>query len=263
MENLITFDNVTLDIGDKTLLSGIDWKIDRGEKWILFGRNGSGKSLLLQILTGYLWPSSGTVTRFGRAEGLDLREMRKHVGYLATFLKNRVEPGTTVSDTVLGGKFASIGLFDRTTAADRKRASELMELTGCAELASRTFGTLSDGEKERTLIARSLMPLPELLVLDEPCAGLDIRGREEFLATLAGITNKMPEMAVVLVTHHADEISPEFGKVLMLKKGKVFRKGTTDECIDSEAVSSALDFPVEIVRRDGRFWSLPGADAPP
>lgn len=258
MDTLVKFENVSLIKDGSTLLSGIDWQIRAGERWILFGHNGSGKSLLLQLLTGYLWQSEGTIARFGVTEGLDLRELRKRIGYLGSFVKNRVNPSATVREVTLGGKFASIGLFEDPDEATTARAEELMKLCGCDSLAKRTFGTLSDGEKERALIARSLMPEPELFVLDEPCAGLDIRGREEFLATIEGIAFRYPKLAVVFVTHHADEISPAFGKVLMLRKGGVFRSGTVESLVNSATVSEALDYPVEIEKRGGRYWSRAG-----
>jgi iron complex transport system ATP-binding protein len=237
------------------LLDHIDWTIGEGERWILYGHNGSGKSLTLQIIEGYLWPSSGSVSWFGNPAGTyDTREIRKLTGYFGQAVKNLIKPDADVMRLIIGGKFATVGLYDDYTPADKKRAEELISLTGCTGLEERTYSTLSDGEKVRVLIARSLMPSPKLLVLDEPCAGLDIAGREMLLKVLSDIGASHPDMSILFVTHHVEEIIPEFTKILILKKGHVFRRGSTGEILSGEVLSEALGIPLELGKENNRYW---------
>lgn len=254
--SLIEFSDVSLVRDGKELLRSVDWTIKRGERWILFGKNGSGKTLILQLLSGYLHASSGSVARFGFEYGADLRELRKRIGFVGDFVKKSISPWLKVEDVILGGKFASIGLFNRVDKEDRKRADKLMKMLSCEQLQDRKMEFLSAGERERVLIARSLMPIPDILVLDEPCAGLDISAREHFLKNLAEIESQHPDMAIVFVTHRPDEILPLFNKILMIKDGGVFASGNLHELFESETVSKAMDVKIEIKREFGRFWAM-------
>ncbi|OHD56242.1 MAG: hypothetical protein A2Y33_00280 [Spirochaetes bacterium GWF1_51_8] len=252
---MIELSNISLIRDGKTLLHKIDWTIGEGERWVLFGHNGSGKSLTLQIVEGYLWPSSGRVTWFGTpAGGIDTREMRKLTGYFGQGVKSLIHPEQKVRELVVGGKFATVGLYDKPSKSDSARAEELTVMTGCAELGHRDYGTLSDGEKSRVLIARALMPSPKLLVLDEPCAGLDIAGREMLLETLREIAAAHPEMSIVFVTHHVEEILPEFSRIIILKKGRVLKKGSAAEILTGETLSEALGIPLALGKDKQRFW---------
>jgi iron complex transport system ATP-binding protein len=252
---MIELRDVTLVRDGNTLLHHIDWTIGGGERWILYGHNGSGKSLTLQIIEGYLWPSSGHVNWFGTPAGsIDTREMRKLTGYFGQAVKNLIRANADVMSLIIGGKFATVGLFDDYSPEDKRRAEELIALTGCTGLEERTYSTLSDGEKARALIARSLMPSPKLLVLDEPCAGLDIAGREMLLKVLSDVGASHPGMSILFVTHHVEEIIPDFTKIIILKKGRVFRRGSTHEILSADVLSEALGIHLELGNENNRYW---------
>ncbi|HEY8449824.1 MAG TPA: ABC transporter ATP-binding protein, partial [Bacillota bacterium] len=204
--DLIRLDRITVRQNGKTLLKELSWRVRRGEHWAVLGRNGSGKTTLLNVINGYLWPTagSGPVEVLGERFGAcDLPELRRRIGWVSSALHEGLERWHRVRRVVLSGKFAALGWVREATAVDEQRAERLLEQLGCADLADRPYGSLSQGEQQRVLIARALMAEPQLLLLDEPCAGLDFVAREQVLRAIEAMIGDCSGPAVVLVTHHA------------------------------------------------------------
>ncbi|HRX15946.1 MAG TPA: ATP-binding cassette domain-containing protein [Spirochaetota bacterium] len=238
------------------VLKNINWTVNQNERWILFGANGSGKSMLLQIITGYRRNSHGSIDRFGEGEtGTDIRQVRKKIGYVASGLRSMVFPNETIIDLVISGHFATIGLYDTPHNEIREKAEELLVHTGLMDRKNDLFSHLSDGEKQKIMMARALINSPELLILDEPASALDIAAREDLLITL----HKMLEGhkgALIYVTHHIEEITPLFSHCLMLKKGGVFKIGSIDDTINGNVLSSLFGIPLSVTKNNGRFVPL-------
>jgi len=242
---------------DRAILSGVDWTIEAGQRWILLGPNGAGKTTLLRIATGSLFPSDGRATLLGRRLGaVDVREMRARIGVAGAAIDALVVPGRTPLELVVTGARGALDpWWDTYPDVEWARARELVEQLGCGPLAERTYGTLSSGERQRTLIARALMPDPDLLVLDEPYAGLDIGGREDLIAALADLAAGGRPTAMVLVVHHLEEIPAGFGHALLLADGRVVAAGTIDDVVASKPMSAAYRRDLVIERRGDRWTS--------
>ncbi len=239
------------------ILSQIDWTLGRGEHWAILGPNGAGKTTLLRIACGYLWPNAGgQVFRLGR-ELLDLRQLRKSIGWVTIELASRVPAGEQVLRTVVSGRFGQIGLWypphQEPTGLQWDQAAACLEQLGCGQLSGRRFGTLSQGETQKVLIARAMMALPLVILLDEPCAGLDPGARERLLSSLAGLL-ETDGPGLVYVTHHIEEILPAIGSVLLLKEGRVLRAGPTDQVLGEPNIEQLYDMPVRLIRHAGRVW---------
>jgi iron complex transport system ATP-binding protein len=238
---------------DKQVLNNINWQVRPNEHWCLLGLNGSGKTTLLNMINGYIWPTSGQISVLGKKFGeYDLRELRKSIGWVSTSLQQKLYGSEKALSIVLSGKFATIGLYDQTNEEDRDKALSLLTNLGCAYLVDRTYDTMSQGERQRVLIARALMAEPKLLILDEPCTGLDVFAREQLLSMIHKVAANGP--TIIYVTHHVEEILPCFSHTMLIKQGEVFAAGDTKEVLTSERMSRFFDVPVEIERRDGRNW---------
>ncbi|MBD2869508.1 ABC transporter ATP-binding protein [Paenibacillus arenilitoris] len=252
---IIDIRNVSWDRGDKSILRGVNWTVREGEHWCLLGLNGSGKTTLLNMINGYIWPTEGSMSVLGRTFGeFDLRELRKNIGWVSTSLQQKLYGSETAFKIVLSGKFATIGLYDRTEPEDEDKAEELMRSIGCARLMDRAYDTLSQGERQRVLIARALMASPKLLILDEPCTGLDVFAREQLLQMIASVAGQENAPTIVYVTHHVEEILPCFTKTLLIKDGRVFAAKETSGVLTSGTMSEFFGVPVEIDRHAGRSW---------
>ncbi|GLX69141.1 ABC transporter ATP-binding protein [Paenibacillus glycanilyticus] len=250
---IIDIQQASWERGDKHVLRDINWQVRPNEHWCLLGLNGSGKTTLLNMINGYIWPTSGQISVLGNKFGeYDLRELRKSIGWVSTSLQQKLYGSETATRIVLSGKFATIGLYDHTDEEDLEQALKLLTDLGCAYLAERTYDTMSQGEKQRVLIARALMAKPKLLILDEPCTGLDIFAREQLLSMVQKVATDGP--TIIYVTHHVEEILPCFNQTLLIKQGEVFAAGQTNEVLTTERMSRFFDVPVEIERRDGRNW---------
>ena len=183
---MININNVSVKRAEKEILKSVSWSVEKGEHWCLLGLNGSGKTTLLNIINGYIWPTKGEVEVLSRKFGeTNLSELRKEIGWVSSSLQQRFRDDDTVVEMILSGKFASIGLYEQVEQKDMNQAIELMKLLNCEDLQNQAYGTLSQGERQRVLIARALMASPKLLILDEPCTGLDIMAREQLLQLIA------------------------------------------------------------------------------
>ena len=239
-----------------TILDGIDWTVGDGERWIVLGANGSGKTSLVRIASLYLHPSSGTVEVLGARLGrVDVRQHRRRVGVVSASFADLLRPGLTASDVVMTAKYAALEPWWHTyDDADRARAVELLDRFGCAALADHPFTTLSSGERQRVQLARTLMTDPGLLLLDEPTAGLDLGGREDLVQRLATLARDPNTPATILVTHHVDEIPAGYDHVLMLRGGRVLAGGPIDDVLTSASLSECFGIVVTLERR-GERWS--------
>lgn len=250
---LLDLRNLRINRGSTTILAGLDWTVRRGEHWVILGPNGAGKSSLLAALTGYLTPSGGEIEVLGREFGrTDWRELREHIGLVGAGLPRLIEPDTTAFATVLGGHRAMLNPWGRFPAVAHRRARRLLAQVGLTAAADRLWGQLSEGERQRTLLARAQMAHPRLLILDEPCSGLDPVARELFLQSLTQLARDARGPGLVLVTHHVEEIVPGFTHVLLLRGGHVVGAGPLATTLTSARLSEAFGTPVRLSRRGGR-----------
>ncbi|MCR2803159.1 ABC transporter ATP-binding protein [Paenibacillus soyae] len=252
---VIDISHVSWERENDSILNDVSWRVENGEHWCLLGLNGSGKTTLLNMINGYIWPTKGKISVLGHAFGeYDLRELRKSIGWVSTSLQQRLYGSETAFQIVLSGKYSTIGVYDRMEDADRERARQLLCSLGCESLADRAYHTLSQGERQRVLIGRALMSSPKLLILDEPCTGLDVFARESLLSMVEALANEEQAPTMVYVTHHIEEIMPCFKHTLLLKDGAVFAADATEKLMDAERLSAFFDVPVHIESRGGRHW---------
>jgi iron complex transport system ATP-binding protein len=241
--------------GETMLLDGVDWTVELDERWVVLGPNGAGKTTLLRLAAAELHPTVGTVDVLGERLGrVDVFELRTRIGLSSAALGLRVPGDEIVRDVVISAGYAVLGRWrERYDPLDAERADELLGALGLRGLAGRPFGTLSEGERKRALIARALMTDPELLLLDEPAAGLDLGGREDLVARLSTLANDPDAPASVLVTHHVEEIPPGYSHCLLLRGGRVVAAGLLDDVLTDEYLSSTFGLPLAVQRRRGRY----------
>lgn len=240
---------------DIVILEGIDWRVERGEHWVVLGANGSGKTSLLATMTGYMALTDGSISVLGETYGrTDWRELRKRVGIVSSAIQQMMPGHEPALRTVMSGRRAMIGLWgDGEDAAEQARAMDILRMVEAEGLRDRPWLYLSQGERQRVLIGRALMARPELLILDEPCAGLDPVAREQFVGFLDRLARDAESPAMVLVTHHVEEIMPCFTNVLVLKRGRVLASGKREQVMTSEILSEAFDARVTLARNEGRY----------
>jgi iron complex transport system ATP-binding protein len=241
--------------GDTTLLDGVNWSVELDERWVILGPNGAGKTTLLRLAAAELHPTEGWVHILGHQLGrVDVFELRTRIGLSSAALGLRVPPEETVRDVVVSAGYAVIGRWrEQYDPQDAARADELLGGLGLRGKACRSYGTLSEGERKRALIARALMTDPELLLLDEPAAGLDLGGREDLVARLSGLAKDPDAPASVLVTHHVEEIPPGYSHGLLLREGRVVAAGLLDDVLTEENLSVTFGLPLAVQRRRGRY----------
>ena len=256
MTDVLDLQAVTIRRGTTTILDEVTWTVRDGERWVVLGRNGAGKTTLLQVASGRMHPTTGTADLLGSRLGrVDVFELRPRIGLSSASLADRIPAGETVRDVVLTAAYGVTGRWrEDYESLDESRASDLLRAFGVEHLTDRYFGTLSEGERKRVQIARSLMTDPELLLLDEPAAGLDLGGREELVGALAELAADHRSPVLVLVTHHVEEIPPGFTHLLLLRQGKVFAAGPVDEVLTAQTLSGAFDLDLVVDKVDGR-WS--------
>ena len=244
-----------LERGDTHILNGLNWRIEAGEHWAVLGPNGSGKTSLLAALTGYKSPTSGEIHILGNTFGEDdWFLLRKQIGLVSSALDKLMAHNEPVLETIVSGKYAMIDLWHEPNSGDKRAARAILKRIECSHLTNRPWAQLSQGERQRTLIGRALMSKPKLLMLDEPCAGLDPVAREHFLQFLNRLGGQRNSPTIVLITHHVEEIVPVFTHALLLRKGKDAAQGSLKKILTSKFMSDAFECPVKLRRRNGRYW---------
>jgi iron complex transport system ATP-binding protein len=255
--NWINIKNVRFVRNRRLILDDISWEINPREHWVLLGANGSGKTTLLQILAGYLWPTSGEITVLGERFGeIDLRVLRRRIGWVGSFLQAQVPPSQKPLEFIVSGKYASIGIFEKPEPRDFEDAARLAERLDCGKILELPYAVLSHGEKQRLLIARALIHNPRLLILDEPCSGLDLVSREQLLSTLENLGRSPDGPTMILVTHYLEEIMPVFSHVFLLKSGHCAAKGEKEQILRRDLLTQAFDIPIDAGSDNGRYWSI-------
>ncbi|MYM18969.1 ATP-binding cassette domain-containing protein [Brevibacterium sp. 5221] len=255
MSDVLKLEGVSVRRGDNRLLDGLSVKIEEGQHWAVLGPNGAGKTTFLEIAAGRLFPTQGEVEILGERLGrVDVFELRPRIGYASASLARHIPTGETVADAVVTAAYGVLGRWtEEYDELDVERAHDLLSAFGVDELAERRFGSLSEGEKKRVQIARSLMTDPELLLLDEPASGLDLGGREELLAALTEILSDRHAPATIMVTHHVEEIPAGTTHLLLIKRGRAVAAGTLEEALTQENLSEAFGMPISLAQSDGRY----------
>ena len=255
MPAVLEFADVTVRRGAAVLLDRINWRVDEGDRWVVLGPNGAGKTTLLQIASAQIHPSEGVAGILGEVLGtVDVFELRPRIGLTSAALAERLPRDERVHDVVVSASYGVVGRWrEAYDDLDHERADELLVEVGAQHLADRTFGTLSEGERKRVQIARAQMTDPELLLLDEPGAGLDLGGREDLVSTLSVLADDDLSPATVLVSHHVEEIPPNFTHALLLREGGVVAAGPIAEVVTEANLSTAFGMPLALDRVGGRF----------
>jgi len=254
MTKLFSINTLSIRRGDVRVLDRINWTMKHGEHWVILGANGSGKTSLLKALTGYMPPTDGSIVLLGEEFGeSDWRELRRHVGVVSASISHLCHDEDLAMEIVAGGKHAMIGYWGKITAAERKRALRLLKLLGISYASDRRWEVLSQGERQRVLIARALMADPAILILDEPCSGLDPVAREHFLRDLGKLAGQASAPGLVLVTHHVEEILPEFTHLLALRNGQVHYGGPLNDGLTTKTMSAIFHAQLTVRRQAGRY----------
>ncbi len=258
LPSVISLEHVSMRRGGATIIDDISWQVAPRAHTAIIGANGSGKTSLLKLVTAYEWATGGAVEVLGcRLGHVNVFDLRKRIGWATGHLAVRIPRGQTAFDVALSGLEASIGIYREIDEKGRRHAREALHAVRAGHLENRTFETMSQGERQRTLIARALAPRPELLILDEPCAGLDPAARDLLLNDLAALAGAPNAPTILMVVHHVEEIAPWFVNVLVLKAGRVLAEGAPEAVLTSACMRDAFDWPCEVVRHGGRYALLP------
>ena len=252
-EPVIELNNVSLR-RDRALLTNIEWRVASGEHWVILGRNGAGKTLLLRLVAGYLWPSKGRIQVLGERYGrVDLRQLRREIGWVSAALIEKIPARDTALEVVLSGPYATFGLWEQPPDQLVADAEKLVADMGLESIMGQEFTSLSAGEKQRVLLARSRLAGPRLLILDEPCAGLDLAAREKLLTQVSRLAQDPQGPTLLLVTHRVSEIVPGFTHGLLLHQGRTLGAGPLAEVLTDELFSRAMEIPVKLNHQNGRW----------
>jgi iron complex transport system ATP-binding protein len=256
MSDVLELASVSVVRGTATLLDDVTWDVAEGERWVILGPNGAGKTTLLQLASGRMHPTTGVVGILGEIMGaVDVFELRPRIGLASAALAERLPSRERVHDIVVTASYGVVGRWRESyDALDHERAGQLLDALGMSGFAERTYGTLSEGERKRVQIARALMTDPELMLLDEPAAGLDLGGREDLVRRLARLAKDPMAPAMVLVTHHVEEIPPGFTHVLLLRAGRVVAAGPIGTTLTAESLEQTFDLSLVLEQHDDR-WS--------
>ena len=259
MSDVLELVDVSVVRDGRALLDHVSWSVNEGERWVILGPNGAGKTTLLNVASSYLFPTTGTAQILGEKLGsVDVFELRTRIGMASSALADKLPRRQTVLQTVLTAAYGmTAGWRESYDEVDERRARAFLDRLGMSELLDRKFGTLSEGERKRTQIARSLMSDPELLLLDEPAAGLDLGGREDLVRRLGRLARDPYAPSMIMVTHHVEEIAPGFTHVLLLRQGKVLAAGPIETTLTSASLSHCFGLPL-VVERNGDRWTAQG-----
>jgi iron complex transport system ATP-binding protein len=251
---ILAVSELRVERGGTVILDGVSWRVERGQHWVILGANGSGKTSLLSALTGYLTPTAGEISLLGKTYGRsDWRELRKQIGLVSSAVRQMMADDEPALETVASGKYAMIDFWGKLSRADKTRAQQILRQIECAPLEERPWRVLSQGERQRVLIGRALMANPRMLILDEPCAGLDPAAREYFLQFLQRLGRVKNAPTLVLVTHHVEEIMPVFSHVLILKQGQALAAGGKARLLQTGILSRAFNARTKLQARAGRY----------
>ena len=255
MNAVLELAGVTIRRGQATLLDGVDWMVEEDERWVILGPNGAGKTTLMQLCSAQIHPTSGVVGILGEVVGtVDLFELRPRIGWTSAAVAERIPRHELVRDVVVSASYGVVGRWrEQYDDLDHGRAEELLVEVGAKALLDRTFGTLSEGERKRVQIARALMTDPELLILDEPAAGLDLGGREDLVSTLSVLAMDENSPATILVSHHVEEIPPGFTHALLLRAGRVTAAGPLPHVMTEQLLSETFGMRLALHEEDGRY----------
>ncbi|TFC79497.1 ABC transporter ATP-binding protein [Cryobacterium cheniae] len=255
MVNVLHLTDVSVIRDGAPILDSVNWSVDDDQRWVILGPNGAGKTTLLQIAAALIHPSSGSAVVLDEPIGrTDLFELRPRIGFASTAMARRVPANEKVLDVVMTAAYSVTGRWtEEYEAIDERRAQRVLGEWKLDTLAGRKFGTLSDGEQKRVQIARSIMTDPEVLLLDEPAASLDLGAREELLQLLGGYASESGSPAIIMVTHHVEEIPRGFTHVLLLSGGRIVSAGPIADALTAEALTETFDLPIELSETDGRF----------
>jgi iron complex transport system ATP-binding protein len=256
MSDVLAFAGVSVVRGRTTLLDDVTWEVEEGQRWVVLGPNGAGKTTLLQLAAGRMHPTRGVAGVLSEVLGaVDVFELRPRIGLASASLAERIPPGEVVHNVVVTASYGVVGRWRESyERLDHQRAAELLTVLGADHLADRTYGTLSEGERKRVQIARALMTDPELMLLDEPAAGLDLGGREDLVRRLGELAADVEAPALVLVTHHVEEIPPSFTDVLLLREGRIVAQGPIEITLTEDNLSKTFGMPLELEQR-GERWT--------
>ena len=254
---VIEMDAVSVVRGSTTLLDDVSWAVELDERWVILGPNGAGKTTLLQLAAALLHPTSGEIRLLGEPLGLiDVFELRPRIGFTSAAIASRVPPEEVVRDLVVSAGYAVLGRWrEHYEREDLDRAIHLLDLMGVAGFADRAFGTLSEGERKRVQIARALMPDPEIMLLDEPAAGLDLGGREDLLVRLSALAEDPDAPTLIMVTHHVEEIPASFSHAMLLREGRVVAAGLIRDVLTSANLSGTFGLPIRLTRSGDRYFA--------
>jgi iron complex transport system ATP-binding protein len=255
---VLDFRDVTWLADGREILHRITWCVRRGEHWAILGPNGAGKTTLLRLACGYLWPNGGGRILRNGEELVDLRELRRRIGWVTSSLASQIPAGERVLHTVLSGEFAQVGYieWEPPTEDQLAHARTCLDQLGVRHLEGRRFGTLSQGEQQKVLIARARMTRPMLVVLDEPCEGMDPGTRELFLASIQDLAVRERDLSLVLVVHHIEEIMPAFRRTLVLRDGRIVTQGATHDVLREAVLQEVYGVPVQIRHCGRRYWPV-------
>lgn len=252
---VISLENISVYRGDLNILRDVNLHIHPGEHCVMLGPNGAGKTTLLQIISGYLWPSTGRVSVLGRQFGqTDLNKLRRRIGLVSQANLKQLSPFLKARQVICTGATGTLALIQNPDSAALSQTQQLIEQFALEKVADSQFGLLSVGERQRVLIARSLMGSPDLLILDEPAAGMDIAGREKLLAYIENLAAQKSHPTLLMVTHHISEITPSFHSVLLLKDGAVLAAGPKTDILTEQNICRLYGLKVKLNRSHNRYW---------
>jgi iron complex transport system ATP-binding protein len=252
---VLQLSSVSIVRDGNTILDAVDWEVDSDQRWVILGPNGAGKTTMLQVAAAAIHPTKGNAEILDEEVGaVDLFELRPRIGFASTALARRIPVAESVLDVVMTAAYSVTGRWNEEyEEIDERRAHRVLKEWKLDHLAERKFGALSDGEQKRVQIARSVMTDPELLLLDEPAASLDLGAREELVTLLGGYASDPGSPAIVMVTHHVEEIPPGFTHVLLLAAGGIVGAGPIDKTLTSEKLTETFGLPIELAENEGRF----------